>query len=163
MSNKEWCEYLYQRCRGGCKKNIYVCRAYFPERQPYVTDDQLPTCMNKGEAEECPQRLAGRQYHRERVEENKSLHCPFASNTICGKPYEWWCKGGLVPFQLTLYDLDDRGLPRRDAGGGIVYTRSPEDLAETCFSGVKEIYESCPNYQDGLAVRAEWRRVKGIK
>lgn len=153
------CEYLREMCKTGCDK--YVCRAFFPNSQPIITPDQLPMCQDD-EYADCPRFTEGRKFHALRIEQKRKLHCPFASNTVCGKPWQWWCKGGRVPFQLTLYDEDEKGLPKRDENGEIIFTRGIEDIKDTCLTGDPVIYEECPNYKAGVALREEWRRIKGL-
>jgi hypothetical protein len=106
--------------------------------------------------------IEGRLYHRRRREDKKDLHCKYASNTVCGKPYEWWCKG-FPPFLLTTYEVDEKGLPKRGENGEILFTRSMKDLQDTCFSGLQAVYEGCPQYQSGEKYLEEWRKRKSRK
>lgn len=158
------CEYLRKRCKVGCDK--YVCRAFFPNSQPIITPDQLPMCQEDGHVE-CPRFEEGREFHVLRLEQRRKLHCPFASNDICSKPWDWWCKGGVVPFELTIPEMEvdagGRELLKRDEEGNIVFKRGLEDIKDTCLIGNPAIYEECPNYKAGMALREEWRRVKGFK
>lgn len=158
------CLYMHKVCKAGC--DDYVCRAFFPLRQPIIREDMLPLCMSENYAEECPQYAAGTEFRAEKRRKHLETHCPFASNTVCGRPYEWWCKGGYTPFQLTTYEMRDGvdyGSPKRDENGEIIFIRGPEDIAETCLSGNKEIYMKCPHYIDGMKHREEYKKLKGKK
>lgn len=162
MSLKMKCEYLHKMCKGGCKEDWYVCRAFFPERQPRIMPSQLSVCQSH-EHMECPQLAAGRAFREERKRKNLEIKCPFASNTVCGKPWLWMCKGRVPPFFLTLYEEDDKGLPIRDEDGGIKFTRGIDDIKDTCLSGDPAIYKECPWYKEGTEFRDTWRRVKKIQ
>lgn len=156
------CPYMHKRCKTGC--DDYVCRAFFPVRQPHIKKDTLPLCMGEDYAEECLQHIDGALFKAERRRKYLEDHCPFASNTVCGRPYEWWCKGGSTPFQLTLYETYDgtpHGTPKRDETGQVLFTRSLEDIAETCLSGDKAVYMKCPHYIDGMLFREDYKKIKG--
>ena len=130
------CEYLRKRCKSGCDN--YVCRAFFPEKQPLIMDRDVPMCQSGGE--DCVLRIEGRIYQKEKREKKHKIHCPFASNTICGKPWEWWCKGRVPPFPLTLYEKNELGLPKRDSEGEIIYQRGIEEFKETLKArGIKRV------------------------
>jgi len=157
------CPYMHKLCKAGCKD--YVCRAFFPLRQPIIKEDTLPLCMSEDYAEECPQHAAGTEFKAERRRKHLENHCPFASNTVCGRPYEWWCKGGQIPFMLTLYETVEGKprTPKRDKNGEIIYTRSPDDIKDTCLSGDKTIYMKCPHYIAGMKFREDYKRIKAEK
>jgi len=127
------CEYLVKKCRSGCDN--YVCRALFPEKQPLVMKTQLEVCKSDGFEVECPRFDEGNEYQR--LKKLMKVGCPFLSNTVCGRPSEFWCKGRTPPFKI-------------ESG----------EKAEVCL---KADFKECPYYQDGLAFREEWRRVKGFK
>lgn len=151
------CEYLRKLCKAGCDN--YQCRAFFPERQPMVARRDIPMCQSV-EHENCIRFKEGREYHAEKLRKKRLIHCPFASNTVCGKPWDWWCKGSTPPFELTLPVLDENKVPKRDVDGNILFTRSVEDIKETCLSGDPEIYEGCPHYKSGVESRKQWRERK---
>jgi len=158
---KEECIYLHKLCEADCDK--YVCRAFFPERQPIVQPSMLHLCKDKEYAESCPQRVAGDLWREEKRIKGLTEKCPFASNTRCGRPWEWWCKGGDAPFILTTYEVKHEGsdIPARNPDGSIKFIRSAEDIYETCLSGNAEIYTKCPEYIAGVKFREEYNRLKG--
>lgn len=145
------CEYLRKLCKAGCDN--YSCRAFFPEKQPMVAKRDLPMCQSDEHAE-CLQWSAGRAYHEERRKKNLDLHCAFASNTRCGKPWHWMCKGGVPPFELTIPVLGAHNLPKRNPDGSIMLTQGVKDLLDSCFSGKAEVYEGCPHFQRGVKFRS---------
>ncbi len=157
----EKCPYFHKLCQKDCKN--YVCRAFFPEKQPYVMTRDEEICRSS-EHLECLQYIDGKRWHEERLAKWASMYCPFASNTICSKPWDWWCKGGYVPFELTIpvYEEDGTGRKwlKRDEEGNIIFERSLEDIKDTCLTGDPEIYTNCPNYITGMKVREEWRQRK---
>lgn len=141
------CPYLHEEC-GGCRK--YVCRAYFPVKQPYVMKDMLPVCRGADYAEECPRYGDAVEWREERRRKSLDVHCPYASNNVCGKPWLWMCKSGVVPyFPLTDVKMDENGRILRDEEGSLVFKegQSIEDIRETCLSGDVEIYRGCPHYR----------------
>ena len=154
------CPNMHKLCKVGCDN--YVCRAFFPERQPIIKKEMMPVCQGENYAEECPQYAVGTDFKAERRRKHLETHCPFASNTVCGRPYEWWCKGGQYPFQLTLYETKEGKprIPKRDEHGEIIFIRSPEDLKETCLSGDREVYMNCPHYIEGMKIREEYKKIK---
>ena len=147
------CEYLRKLCKTGCDN--YQCRAFFPENQPLVLKRDLPMCMSDAH-KECVRYIEGRQYHEERLRKKLESQCPYASNTICGKPWDWWCKGAVPPFELTIPKLDEKGLPLKDEAGNIIFERSYEDIKETCLSGDSAIYMECPHYKTGEEFKKIW-------
>lgn len=154
------CRYLHKLCpKGGCEN--YVCRAYFPDKQPLLKKDMLPMCRGT-EHEECLRYIEGNALRIERKLKSLDEHCPFATNTRCGRPWEWWCKGGNYPFLLTTYEVKEGTMdtPIRDVEGNVKLTRKVEDLKEVCFSGKTDVYEGCPNYQQGVALREYARELK---
>ena len=85
--------------------------------------------------------------------------CPFASNTRCGRPWEWWCKGSDYPFILTPFEVKEgtEDLPVRDADRNIKFLPVEYDMKETCISGDPKIYTACPNYIRGMEVREAYK------
>lgn len=153
------CTYLHKLCpKGGCDN--YVCRAYFPEKQPLIKKELLELCKGDEYETECPIYEAGRQYREEKKAKLAELQCPFASNNRCDRPYEWWCKGSDVPFQLTQYEVNDKDLPVKDEHGEIIFTRGVDDFKDTCLIGGPEIYTKCPHYVDGVKAREEYYEIK---
>lgn len=157
---RDKCIYLHKLCKYDCDN--YVCRAYFPESQPYVLKRDEPMCMSATH-KECLRFIEANQWRAQRRMDSLKIHCPFASNTRCGRPWEWWCKGGDYPFKLTTYEIKDGtdDIPLRDENGDIKFTHDQEILNQTCFSGKTEVYEACPNYILGMRHREEWRRERG--
>lgn len=132
------CPYLHKLCpKPNCDN--WVCRAYFPERQPTIRDNLLPVCMGENYEKECPNYIAGRDFRERRHLDKLKLHCPFATNNECGKPDNWMCKGRAPPFRLY---------PAKDEDGVLLNTM--EQLKETCLSGKREIYIECPFFKEGL-------------
>ena len=154
------CEYLRKLCKTGCDN--YQCRAFFPENQPLVSARDLPMCQSM-EHRDCVRFKEGRAYHERRLEKKLGKQCKYASNTICGKPWDWWCKGGVPPFELTVPQLDEKGVPLRDYDGSILFMEghSYDDIKDICLSGDKEIYENCPHYQTGEEFRKIWLETRG--
>jgi len=119
-------------------------------------------CQGEEYKIECTQYMEGEKWREEKRLQGLKEKCPFASNTRCGRPWEWWCKGGMYPFLLTTYEIkpgtDD--IPVRDRNGGIKFIRGIEDIKETCLSGDPSIYVECPNYKIGEASREYVRNLK---
>ena len=169
------CPYMYKPCKAGCKD--YVCRAFFPIRQPIIKQDTLPLCMSEDYEEECPQYAAGTLFRDERRRKHLENHCPFASNTVCGHPEEWWCKGGYIPHKLYPAYIEETWWQRhlREAltflhlrqpmetfnGKPVMFPK--KQLEESCWTGDKVIYMECPAYKDGIKSREEYNRIKGKK
>ena len=141
-----------------------MCRAYFPERQPYVDAATQKICEGDNYAEECLiySDAAGWQAERKRL--SLEVHCPFAYNTVCGKPWLWICKGATPPFFLTEAEEvpGKDGRMRRDEDGNIVFKsgRTINDIKDTCLSGKPEVYEGCPNYKEGVEHREYVEQLK---
>ena len=154
------CEYLRKLCKKDCEN--YVCRAFFPEKQPWISPRDLEMCMNY--AEDCLRREEGIEYHKQRLKEKRDLHCKYASNTVCGKPWLWMCKGHVPPFILTPYEhIEGKPMvPKRDDNGEIIFKYDPEIVKNTCFSGKQEVYEACPSYKAGEEFHKRWMEVKGL-
>ena len=152
------CPFYHKLC-GSCKK--YVCRAYFPEKQPYIKSGMMPICVGENYEKECLIYVDAVQWHEERKRKSLLDHCPFAANTFCGKPWLWMCKGAVPPVSLTEVEVDERNLPKL-VDGGITYKlgKSITDIKNRCLSGKMEIYEECPYYKEGIEFREYVKRVK---
>lgn len=153
------CPFYHKLC-GKCGKN--VCRAYFPEKQPYIRRDHLNVCTGDDYAEDCLIYKPAVEWRENRRLSMLAEHCPFAANSYCGKPWLWVCKGHVPPFALTAVVVDERGLPTRNEVGDVVYKegRGVEDIKETCLSGKMGVYEACPNYKMGMDFREYVKEVK---
>ena len=155
------CPYYTKLC-GKCRK--WVCRAYFPERQPYITENMRPTCEGDNYETECLIYGGAAEWQKERKRLSLETHCPFASNTVCGKPWLWICKGGTTPFFLTEADeaAGRDGRMRRDENGNIVFKpgKSVDDIKDACLSGKMEVYEGCPRYKEGMEQREYVKQLK---
>ena len=152
------CPYYHKLC-GKCRKN--VCRAYFPERQPYVDAVTQNICEDDNYAEECLIYPEAVKWREERRRLSLEVHCPFASNTVCGKPWLWLCMAGPGYHPLTEVETGaHETVVLRD--GEVVYKlgKSPHDLRETCLSGQKTVYVECPNYKRGMQIRETVNQVK---
>jgi len=154
------CRFLYKQCGKDCNK--YICRAFFPDRTPYIDENTLPICQGEEYTTECLRYSEGIAWREEKRLKGLTEKCPFAQANRCGRSWEWWCKGSYYPFLLTTYEVregtDD--MPVRDENGDIVFTRSKEDITPTCLSGDPEIYEKCPNYIIGKQQQEEYRKLK---
>jgi len=172
------CPYIHKICKdrsADCDK--YVCRAFFPLRQPIIKADTMPLCMSEDYEEECPQYAAGTEFKAERRRKYLEDHCPFASNTVCGHPEEWWCKGGYVPHKLYPEYLEETRWQRTvrqvltflrlrqpaETFNGKLVMFTTKQLEEACWTGDKEIYGKCPAYIDGMKFREEYKRIKAKK
>ena len=156
------CQFYHRIC-GKCGKN--VCRAYFPERQPLIKEDLESICLGDNPSEECPIHDDAVTWREERYLKMLAEHCPFASNSYCGQPWLWMCKGHVPPFPLTVVEVDDDGRSLRDEEGGYVYKpkRGLIDIKESCLSGKMEVYEGCPWFKMGVEFREYVKEVKGKK
>lgn len=169
------CPYMHKLCKSGCDN--YVCRAFFPFRQPIIKKDTLPLCMDENYETECPQYASGTKFKAERRRKHLENHCPFASNTVCGHPEEWWCKGGVVPHKLYPVYLEEnwrQRLTRRiltfikmrppvETYNGKPVMFSRKQLEESCWTGDKAVYMMCPAYVEGTRTREEYKRIKAEK
>ena len=70
----------------------------------------------------------------------------------------------MPPFELTVPSLDEKGLPKRDEEGNIIFLEGHgyEDMKQTCLSGDQAIYEGCPHYKQGEDFKKLWRIKHGI-
>ena len=150
---------FYRKLCGSCKK--YVCRAYFPEKQPYIKNDMLPLCTGDNYEHECLIYPDAVTWHEERMRKSLNEHCPFAANAFCGKPWLWMCKGAVPPFALTDVETDGRGIAIH-VEGNLVYKseRSVSDIKDTCLSGKMDVYKGCPSYKEGMAFRESAKKLK---
>lgn len=153
------CPFYHKLC-GTCKK--WVCRGYFPEKQPHIAENMVPVCLGDDYEKECLIYLDAVQWREERKKKSLNEHCPFAFNTACGKPWLWICKGATPPFFLTDVETDPQGRTLRDGDGNLVFKpmRRIEDIKEACLSGDTAIYEGCPLYKEGVEFREYVKRVK---
>ena len=152
------CIYLHKLCGNKPDCTNVVCRSHFPESQPMLKEDMLELC-NSDEWEECARFVEGEELRAEKKRNQWKMHCPFASNAFCDKPWRWTCKAS-YPWLLTTYEVDEDGLPKRDEEGNIKFTYDKALVDNTCLSGDPEIYEGCPNYIAGVKEREEDMRVK---
>jgi hypothetical protein len=119
-------------------------------------------CMGEDYETECLQYIQGTKWQQEKKNQGLKEKCPFASNTVCSHPWEWWCKGGNYPFLLNPY-LTKEGKPRialRDENNQIQFIPQEYDINETCLSGDGLIYTACPRYKTGMKVREYVRELK---
>jgi len=154
------CPFYHKLC-GSCKK--YVCRAYFPEKQPYITNTMMPVCAGDNYEHECLIYADALAWREERKRRSLNEHCPFAYNTFCGKPWLWVCKGvAPIYFPLTEVEVDHHNIPLRDEEGKQVFKlgKSIDDIKGFCLSGDTEIYENCPNYKSGVEYNAFLNKLK---
>jgi len=156
------CRFMHKLCKSDCDN--HVCRAYFPEKQPYIAKHGKDICMGDDYETECLIYAPAVKWREERRLKGLTVKCPLATNTRCGRPWEWWCKGGNYPFLLTTYEIregtDD--IPVRDSEGVIKFTHDQELISNTCLSGDAGIYTECPNYKVGMALR-EAAKNKSLK
>ena len=124
------CRYYHRVCPSGTGCPNVQCRAFFPQRAPIIQESMKPTCMSE-EYLNCPQYEAGNEYREKRIREK--IGCPFLTNSRCGKPNEYWCKGFIPPFVVT-----------------------EENNLEACKT---KSYELCPNYAIGVKEAEEARRL----
>ena len=158
---KDECSYLHQLCESGCDK--YVCRAFFPERQPIVKPEMVSDCSDPEYAEVCPQRLAGIQWSEEKRARELTEKCPFAVNPRCSRPWEWHCYGGISPYKLTTFESKPGKpeVPARNEDGSIKFTYNVEDVQWACLGGDPEVYTKCPRYIAGVQYKKDYERIKG--
>jgi len=154
------CQYLHKLCPKGGACDNYVCRAYFPDKQPLIEKNSLDVCKGDEYPSECLIYTEGTQYREEKKLKLYEKQCPFASNNRCDRPYEWWCKGSDIPFQLTEYQLNEKELPVRDEHGEVTFTRGIDDFKDTCLIGGPEIYMECPHYKDGVRAIEEYYEMR---
>lgn len=157
------CQYMHKLCKSGCDN--HVCRAFFPEKQPLIQKGSKDICRGDIYETECLQYEAGVEWREERRIKGLTEKCFFARNTRCGRPWEWWCKGGQTPFLLTTYEIregtDD--IPVRDENGEIRFIKSIDDIKGICLSGDASIYIECPNYKVGMELRELAKTLKTKK
>jgi len=156
------CPYMHKLCKKIEDCGVYVCRAFFPEKQPIIDKNTLPLCQSSEYESECLQYQEGAKWQEDRRVKGLTEKCPFAQANRCGRPWEWWCKGGNYPFLLTPYEIregtDD--IPVRDENGDIKFLEVDYDIHESCLSGDPEIYTTCPHYKTGMELREYVRELK---
>ena len=153
------CPFYHKLC-GACKK--YVCRGYFPEKQPYIKNDMILVCTGDNYEHECliyPDAVAWRE---EKQRKGLGEHCPCASNAFCGKPWLWICKYAGDYLFLTDVEVDGRGLVAKDKDGNLMFKPGLgiENIKGTCLSGDTKIYAKCPKYKKETEYREHVKRVK---
>ena len=153
------CPFMHKRCKVGCDN--YVCRAFFPEKQPFIQKTDEDICLGEDHATECLIYVEAVKWREERRLKGLTEHCPFATNNRCGRPWEWRCDA-VYPFLLTPYEIKEgtRDIPVRDEKGEIKFLPVDYDINETCLSGDVEIYEACPLYKNGLVSREGHKKLK---
>ena len=157
----DWCRFVHKSCDKNCEN--YTCRAFFPLKQPWIAPYDLDFCLS-GLHVECLRREEALEWREQKRLKGLKEKCPFAHNTVCGKPWFWMCKGGDIPFTLTPFEPVNEVNPmhpKRDINGDIIYTYDEgkftrKDVEETCLSGNPEIYGKCPNYIRGMQVHMEY-------
>ena len=153
------CLYMHKLCEAGCDN--HVCRAFFPEKQPIISKLTKDVCTSDDYMTECLVYVAGMAYQEEKRRKGRTEKCPFAQNNRCGRPWEWWCKGGQAPFLLTTFEIiegtDD--MPIR-VDGNIKFTYDEEAVKWACWSGDSAIYMECPAYKAGVAQQEFVRNIK---
>lgn len=154
---------MHKLCKAGCDN--HVCRAFFPEKQPLIDPKSKDICMGDEYVEECLIYGEGNKWREERRLKGLKEKCPFATNTRCGRPWEWWCKGGEYPFQLTTFEvkIGTHDIPVRDENGDIKFIQSVDDFKDACLSGDEAIYLECPNYKSGVALQELVMKLKSEK
>lgn len=160
------CRFMHKLCGKGCDN--HVCRAFFPEKQPIIQMSSKDVCQGEEYATECLIYSEGVAWREERRLKGLTEKCRFASNTVCGRPWEWWCKGGSYPFILTPYEVKEgtENIPVRDADKNVKFIslKTDEgddfDLHKTCLSGDETIYVECPHYKAGMKLREYYREQK---
>ena len=153
------CPFYHKLC-GTCKK--WVCRGYFPEKQPHIAENMVKICLGDDYEKECLIYLDAVQWREERKKKSLNEHCPLAHNAVCGKPWIWICKYAADYFFLTEVETDEHGRTVKDGDGNLVFkpNRSIEDIKEACLSGDTAIYEGCPHYKEDIEYREHIKRVK---
>jgi len=121
-----------------------------------IKKELLELCRSEEYAEECLIYEAGTRHREEKLSKRLEKQCPFATNNRCDHPWEWTCKGSTYPFPLTTYEVNEKGLPKKDAEGNIVFTRDVDDFKDTCLVGGPDVYTKCPHYVDGMRAREEY-------
>ena len=153
------CQYLHKLCpKGGCEN--YVCRAYFPDKQPMIQKDLLETCKGEEYATECLEYEAGTNHREEKISKRLEKQCKFATNNRCDKPWIWDCKAYHNPGPLTIFEVNEKGLPKRGADGNVVFIVGVDDFKDTCLLGGVEVYTKCPHYIDAMEYIKEYYTVK---
>lgn len=130
MSQKDTdCMFLHPACKAGCTK--YLCRSHYPKSQPVVQEGTLPLCKGMDHAD-CERYKDGLEFQEERRKAKKG--CQFLSNSICGNPDVWHCKGGNYPALLK---------------GKYMNGEANFDISPCQDTDGKE----CPRHQEGLRLQ----------
>jgi len=153
------CPFYHKLC-GVCKK--WVCRAYFPEKQPHIAENMTPICTGEEYEKECLIYVDAVQWREDRKRKSLGEHCPLAHNAVCGKPWMWICKYAGDYFFLTEVETDEHERVVRDRDGNMVFKpmRSIEDIKGACLSGDTTIYEACPLYKENMEYREHLKLIK---
>lgn len=154
------CRFFYKQCGKNCDNHL--CRAFFPEKQPVILKSSKDVCQGEDYATECLIYNEGVKWREERRLKGLTEKCPFAQNARCGRPWEWWCKGGNYPFILTPFEVKEgtNDIPVRDADRNIKFLPVEYDINESCLSGDAAVYTECPHYKAGMALREEYGKLK---
>ena len=154
------CHFMHKNCKADCDN--HECWAFFPEKQPLIDPKSKDMCLGEEYVTECLIYVDGTKWREERRLKGLTEKCPFASNTRCGRSWEWWCKGSDYPFILTPFEVraGTEDIPVRDADKNIKFLPVEYDMKESCLSGDPKIYTTCPNYKLGMKSRAYDRQFK---
>jgi hypothetical protein len=157
------CRFMHKNCGSDCDN--HVCRAYFPLKQPLIDPKSKDVCLADDHETECLTYIEASVWREEKRIKGLTEKCPFAQNNICGKSWDWWCKGSDYPFRLTVYEKQEGkdDLPVRDSERNIKFTYDKEMVDSTCLSGDPSIYTTCPNYEVGMMVREFGKKLKSEK
>ena len=153
------CRFMHKLCAADCDN--HVCRAFFPEKQPLIDPKSKDICLGDEYEEECLIHAEGEAYQENKRAQGLKVKCPFAQNNRCGRPWEWWCKGGYAPFLLTPFEVKTgtEDIPIRDENGVVKFLEVNYDIHESCLTGDADIYTTCPNYKAGMEVRELSRKL----
>lgn len=158
---------MHKLCGKDCDN--HVCRAYFPEKQPIIHKGSKDICLGEEYETECLIYSDGVNWREERRLKGLKEKCPFATNNVCGRPWQWRCDA-VYPFLLTPYETKPGKdlIPLRDKDKNIKFTKLKTDegeefdLHKTCLSGDETLYPTCPHYTAGLKEREEYRKRKQL-
>ena len=151
---------MHKTCESDCDN--HVCRAFFPIKQPLIDPKSKDICYADDHQTECLQYEAAIEWREEKRIRGMTEKCRFATNTRCGRPWEWWCKGSDYPFLLTTYETKEGkdDIPERNADGSIKFNYDKEMVENACLSGDPSIYEQCPNFKRGVELLDMVTRLK---
>ena len=153
------CRFMHKLCGADCDN--HVCRAFFPEKQPTIQKTSKDICQGEEYDTECLIYIEGVAYQEDKRARGLKVKCPFAQNNRCGRPWEWWCKGGYAPFLLNPFEVKEgtEDIPVRDMDRNIRFLEVDYDIHESCLTGDASIYTTCPNYKAGVEVRELSRKL----